>query len=108
MKVKLNSLVTVTLLLFGGCSFSCGVVAQITDHPRQPYASDKPISESAIFAEGIISAGDFDSHPAFTPDGRTLYFVRSTPDFSLWTILVSQYQDGKWQTPEVAHFSGQY
>lgn len=108
MKVKVNSLVTVTLLLFGGFGFSCMVVAQKADHPTHPYASDRPINEPAIFAAGTISAGDFDSHPAFTPDGRTLYFVRSTPDFNLWTILVSHYQNGKWQTPEVAHFSGQY
>jgi len=56
----------------------------------------------------VISTGDFDSHPAFTPDGRTLYFVRSTPNFNLWTILVSRFQNGRWSTPQVAPFSGQY
>ncbi|MGI8470377.1 MAG: TolB family protein, partial [Pyrinomonadaceae bacterium] len=43
-----------------------------------------------------------------TPDGKTLYFVRSTPGFNFWTILVSQFKNGKWNTPEVAPFSGQY
>jgi hypothetical protein len=34
------------------------------------YASEKPMVEPTIFGKGIISGGDFDSHPAFTPDGR--------------------------------------
>jgi Tol biopolymer transport system component len=75
---------------------------------KHAYASDKPLIEPAIFAEGIVSTGDFDSHPAFTPDGNMLYFVRSTPTFNLWTILVSRFEKGKWGTPEVAPFSGQY
>ncbi|HEX8651731.1 MAG TPA: hypothetical protein VF708_12905, partial [Pyrinomonadaceae bacterium] len=40
---------------------------------RPPYASDKPLAEPTIFAEGMISTEDYDSHPAFTPDGQTLY-----------------------------------
>jgi Tol biopolymer transport system component len=66
------------------------------------------LSEPAVFGEGVISTGDFDSHPAFTPDGKTLFFLRSTPTFSLWTILVSRFQNGRWNEPEVAPFSGQY
>lgn len=75
---------------------------------KHPYASEKPLSEPAIFADGIVSTGDFESHPAFTPDGKTLYFLRSTPNFNLWTILVSRFENGKWHTPEIAPFSGQY
>jgi Tol biopolymer transport system component len=61
-----------------------------------------------IFGEGVISTGDFESHPAFMPDGRTLYFVKSTPTFSFWTIVVSRFVDGRWTTPEIAPFSGRY
>jgi Tol biopolymer transport system component len=84
------------------------IAAQTKDRLYHPYALDEPTTEPTIFAEGIISTGDFDSHPAFTPDGKTLYFVRSTPNFNHWTILVSQFENGKWNTPEVAPFSGQY
>lgn len=66
------------------------------------------MNEPTMFGEGIISTGDFDSHPAFTPDGKTLYFVRSNPSFNFWTILVSRFEKGRWRTPEVAPFSGQY
>jgi Tol biopolymer transport system component len=66
------------------------------------------LATASLFAEGVISTGDYDSHPAFTPDGRTLYFLKSTPDFNFWTIVVSRYSAGRWSAPEVAPFSGQY
>lgn len=72
------------------------------------YQSTRPIKTPVIFGEGIISTGDYESHPAFAPDGQTLYFVKSTPTFSFWTIVVSRFVDGRWTTPEVAPFSGRY
>lgn len=38
--------------------------------------------------KGPISAGDYGSHPAFTPNGRTLCFVKSTPTFSFCTVAL--------------------
>jgi Tol biopolymer transport system component len=73
-----------------------------------PYASGRPVTEPKIFAEGVLSTGDFESHPAFTPDGRTVYFLKNAPDFSFWTIVVSNFRQGRWQQPEVAPFSGRY
>ena len=75
---------------------------------KHPYATAQPLIEPAIFAEGVVSTGDFDSHPTFTPDGKTLYFVRSTPNFTRWTILVTRFEKGRWNQSEVAPFSGQY
>jgi hypothetical protein len=75
---------------------------------QAPYASHKPMTEPTIFGKGTISGGDFDSHPAFTPDGRTIYFVRSSPNFRFWTIFVSKFENEHWTQPEVAPFSGQY
>jgi len=75
---------------------------------RPPYGSTQPIQSPAIFGDGIISTGDDESHPAFTPDGQTLYFLKNTPLFNHWTIVVSRYNKGKWGTPSVAPFSGQY
>lgn len=98
----------VILWFCGLCCRSSSVIAQSIDQAKHPYASDKPLGEPTLFGEGVISTGDFDSHPAFTPDGRTLYFVRSAPSFNHWTILVSRFGNGKWSEPEVAFFSGQY
>lgn len=75
---------------------------------KPPYASPHPLLEPTIFGTGVISTGDFDSHPAFTPDGKTLYFVRSAPTFNFWTIVVSHYKNNRWTEPEVLSISGQY
>jgi Tol biopolymer transport system component len=61
-----------------------------------------------IFGDGVISTGDFESHAAFAPDGLTLYYLKSTPAFSFWTIVVSRFIEGRWTVPEVAPFSGRY
>jgi Tol biopolymer transport system component len=62
-----------------------------------------------IFAEGAISTGDA-SCPAFSPDGRTIHFMRestATTRYPLgYTIMQSTYADGRWSIPVVAPFSG--
>jgi WD40-like Beta Propeller Repeat len=73
-----------------------------------PYRSAGPLLEPALFGEGVVSTGEYESHPAFTPEGRTLYFVRSTPEFTNWTIYVAEYVDGRWSAPKVAPFSGKH
>lgn len=95
----------IVLLLLGSYWLVFAQTRSQTDHP---YATPKPLSEPTIFADGVISTGMFESHPAFTPDGKTLYFLRSTPTFSLWTIVFSQFTNRRWTNPEVAPFSGQY
>jgi Tol biopolymer transport system component len=92
------------LLLF----FLAGMCGASTAQTPKPYDAQGPLSEPRIFAEGVISGGDYDTHPAFSPDGDTLYFVRMAPDLSKWTIFVSYYKSGKWAEPEIAPFSGQY
>src|SRR5262245_2840025 len=89
------------LLGLVGCA---GVLAAM--HP--PYRAAGPLAEPALFGEGVVSTGEYESHPAFTPDGRTLYFVRSTPQFTGWTIHVTHHADGRWSTPKVAPFSGKH
>ncbi|GAP66430.1 hypothetical protein MBSD_n1738 [Mizugakiibacter sediminis] len=63
----------------------------------------------ALVAPGVVDTGDDEAAPALSPDGQTLYFVRSTPDFLRWTVLVSRRTpDGGWSAPQVAWFSGRY
>lgn len=72
------------------------------------YASKQPLPEPTLFAEGIISAGDYESHVEFSVTGDTLYFVKSAPDLSKWTICVSYFKNNTWTAPEIAPFSGTY
>jgi Tol biopolymer transport system component len=68
------------------------------------------MTEAALFGEGAISTGDYELNAVFEADGRSVYFTRSSPDprFALMTILTARFEDGQWQTPEVAPFSGRY
>jgi Tol biopolymer transport system component len=72
------------------------------------YGTTKPILEPTVFAPGVISTGDYEAVPQFSPDGTTFYFAKGTPDFSFWTIVFSRLENGKWSAPQVAPFSGQH
>ncbi len=61
-----------------------------------------------IFQEGVISRGDYESHPTFSPGGDTLYFIKCSYDLKLSAIYVSYKHDGQWSEPQVASFSGKY
>src|ERR1043166_1891656 len=91
---------------------SCGILLTIVSGSlaaqTAPYDSAKPLPHATLFAPGIISVGDYESHATFMPDGREVYFLKMAPNFSRWTIFVSRYGNGRWSEPEVAPFSGQY
>jgi len=67
-------------------------------------AQDK--NSPKLFAPGVISGAADDLSPAFTPDGKTVYFTR--PNNSSSTILFSTLDNGQWSTPQIASFSGQW
>jgi hypothetical protein len=73
-----------------------------------PYAPTGAAAAPVLFAPDVISTGDFESHAAFTPDGHTLYFVKSDAAFTRWTIYQSEFNAGRWGAPRVALFSGTY
>jgi hypothetical protein len=59
-----------------------------------------------LFAPGVISSPANDGSPTFTPDGNTLFFMRSTAGWSV--ILESHRVNGRWSMPQVAPFSGEW
>ena len=61
-----------------------------------------------LLLPGLVSTGFDDAHVSFSPDGQTLYFLRSSPDFAHWTVLVSRRAGGRWGPAEVAPFSGRW
>ena len=107
-RVQLRALPYLLALPLLAAALTAGQTAPAPRDGRPPYGSAKPLVGPAIFGEGVISTRDHESGVTFTPDGRTVYFVRSTPDLSLRVILVSKFEGGRWGTPEVAPFSGQY
>lgn len=59
-----------------------------------------------LFVPGLISGAADDMSPAFTPDGKTVFFTRGNPSGSM--ILVSHFVNGKWSSPVIAPFSGHW
>lgn len=59
----------------------------------------------AVSLDGIIHA-DSDDTVAFTPDGNTVFFDRSSG--SRKTIMIAYRRGGRWSAPLVASFSGQW
>jgi Tol biopolymer transport system component len=76
-------------------------------YAASPYTVNHALPAPVVFAPGI-SSGDDEAHVTFTPDGKTLYFIKDTPNFNRWTICISHFVNGRWSPPEVAPFSGQY
>src|SRR6188474_1333926 len=54
---------------------------------------------------GIASA-QFESHAAFDPATGDFYFVRSSPAFAGWRILVSSCGGKGWEAPREPTFAG--
>jgi hypothetical protein len=84
------------------------LAAASSETPRKPWSSDHPIPKPELFEPGLVSTGYDDSHAVFTPDRRELYFLRNTPDFAHWTVLVTRFEKGRWSSLRVAPFSGRY
>ena len=76
--------------------------AHSSDATPASAASDKP----QIFAPGVISGAAHETAPAFTPDGRTVYFGRGSDAAAF--ILVSHLAKSKWSEPVIAAFSGRW
>lgn len=61
-----------------------------------------------LVGPGTISTGLQETSAALTPDGHTLYFMRSDFAEADDTIMVSQRSGNGWSMPQVAAFSGQW
>lgn len=61
---------------------------------------------ATLFAPGVINTDADEYGPAFTPDGRTVYFTRRVNRKGVENILVSTLRNGRWSEPETASFSG--
>jgi Tol biopolymer transport system component len=65
-----------------------------------------PASKVRPWRPAGISSPLFESHPAFDPKTGDLYFVRSSPSFQGWRILVSHCTTKGWSDPTPPAFAG--
>jgi hypothetical protein len=67
-----------------------------------------PAAGPRLVAPGVIATGDSESHATLSPDGRTLLFVKLSPDFNHWTVVSAARTASGWSAPEIAWFSGRW
>jgi hypothetical protein len=99
---------TAGLLFSWACAIAITIATASLAAQTASYDSVKPLPHATLFAPEVVSTGDYESHPTFTPDGHEIYFLKMAPNFSRWSIFVSRYENGAWSQPKVAPFSGQY
>jgi len=67
-------------------------------------AEPKAAMEIARWTPQAVSSDLYESSPAFTPDGRELYFMRANRAFSEYTLLRSRCTVSGWEEPRAAPF----
>jgi hypothetical protein len=77
--------------------------------PAQTISFNNPPASPALFAEGIVSKQFGERDFALSPDGMEIFYTLQSPLGAFQTILyMKKDAAGKWSTPEVASFAGQY
>lgn len=111
-RVHARAALVIAMTLIAACQAPqppAGAAPQLPPQPdAPPYSLPSPATQPVLFAPDVISTAEFESDASFTPDGRTVYFVRSDTRQGHWTILESRLVDGHWNTPSVPAFSGKY
>ncbi len=83
----------------------CNPALDLTD--AGPYLDQTPPGiEPEIFAPGLISFGTHEHHLVASPDGNEIFYVVADNRRRHHIILRVVREDGAWQAPEVAPFSG--
>src|SRR5882724_6550800 len=96
-----------TIRRIAAAAFLCLSVALLMRAARSiSPEEDAPIPE--MIGEGIISTPDDELGGTITADGQTIYFEKSAAPHYLYILYESHLVDGKWATPKVLPFSGQY
>ncbi|RUL77573.1 TolB family protein [Dyella choica] len=68
-------------------------------------AAANPAAAPSLFQPEAAWPGGNDSAPAFSPDGKTVFFTHR--DGAI-TIMMATLHNGRWSQPQVAPFSGQW
>lgn len=106
LRSRLAPACTLLLLVIPALAADAPSMPDVANPPA--WAHPEPVREAKVFAKGVLSTPDFESSPAFAPDGRGLWFVKSTPTRSHHAILFARYSGAAWGTPEMLTFSGQW
>jgi hypothetical protein len=66
-----------------------------------------PGLKAELFGDGILSTGLPELNTVFFPGGKEVIFSVQYGDMK-WALVMTREENGRWLTPEVAPFSGEY
>ena len=66
------------------------------------------IDELQVFGSGIISTGDYERDLAISKDGHEIYYSYGNANQSRRALVYMNQVNGKWTTPSILPFSGQF
>jgi WD40-like Beta Propeller Repeat len=90
-------------ILVLGCMLFAASTASAGPRPR-PEAAVEP----EMIGEGVISTSQDEFGAMPDKDWTVMYFDRSIPAHYHYIMYLSRFENGKWSTPEVLPFSGEY
>ncbi|GAB2959757.1 PD40 domain-containing protein [Hymenobacter coalescens] len=99
----LQSLIGLTALACAGCLRPAGAPS------ARPLASPDfgtlTTGPAELLGPGSLSTAANEYNPSLTPDGRTLVFARSQPDFKDAHIFITRLERGHWQVAQPLPFT---
>lgn len=74
------------------------------------FNSSYPTGTATMFANDIISSKLNEYNITFSPDGNMILYTIASNNFAkrFYTIFITKKKQGKWTTPQIASFSGQF
>lgn len=96
----MNNTLTFLCTILLSIALSCSTPTTSQSNAPAPASTLKP------FAAGIITGEDYGV--ALSPDEKTMFFARRIDSRRSAHLYFSQLENGKWSTPQVAPFSGQF
>ena len=66
----------------------------------------EPQEVPQLFAPNLISTANYEGTPAFSSDGKDLYYTFGDPSQTYMSIVFMKQVHGKWTKPETCSFSG--
>jgi hypothetical protein len=75
--------------------------------PRVERVARAPLTPE-MWGEGLISTPLDELNTVFSPDGKELFWSIALPQQNGGVLMTSKLVKGKWTSPEIAPFSGQY
>jgi hypothetical protein len=97
---KIKRVYPTLLLLFAMISTSAVLAS--------PLPNPEAAIEPEMVGEGVISTNQDEFGAMPDKDWTVMYFDRSIPAHYHYVMYLSRFEKGKWSTPEVLPFSGQY